>query len=263
MTDKKNSGTKSPIKGADYDFHQSSTQNEISDFLSRGRVSSSSEIDAFVGKLRIMKKAGSMDKNGRLIFAMDATASREPSWDQACHLQSEMFLEALNIGKLEVQLAYYRGYGEFKVTKWLCNSESLLNSMLKVRCLGGQTQIEKVLKQAIKETQQKRVQAVILIGDAFEEDIDLISHAAGQLGMLGVPVFCFHEGNDPLAKIGFTQIAKLTKGAYCSFNSSSASQLRELLKAVAIFAVGGLKELESYSKVKQGEALKISNQIKQ
>ncbi|MEC7805601.1 MAG: hypothetical protein VYD75_00680, partial [Pseudomonadota bacterium] len=86
MTDKKNSGTNSPIKGAEYDFHQSSTQNEISDFLDRGRVSSSSEIDAFVGKLRIMKKAGSMDKNGRLIFAMDATASREPSWDQACHL---------------------------------------------------------------------------------------------------------------------------------------------------------------------------------
>ena len=77
------------------------------------------------------------------------------------------------------------------------------------------------------------------------------------------PVFCFHVGNDRLAKIGVGQIAKLTNGAYCSFNSNSANQLKELLKAVAIFAVGGLKELQSYSKVKKGEALKISTQIKQ
>ena len=262
MIHKKSSGLTPPVNPGRLNPKRNSSQDQISDFLNKGQISSSNEIAAFLGKVKTMHSAGHEDRTGRIMFAMDATASREPSWDQACHLQSEMFLEALNIGKLEVQLAYFRGYGEFRATKWLSNSKSLLNSMLQVRCLGGQTQIEKVLKQALKETQQRKVQAVIIIGDAFEEDIDIVSHAAGELGMLGVPVFCFHEGNDPLAKIGFNQIAKLTKGAYCSFNSNSANQLRELLKAVAIFAVGGLKELQSYSKAKKGEALKLSNQIK-
>ena len=263
MIHKKNSGSPPPLKPKESNLSQTSSQDQISEFLNKGQISSSKDIAAFLGKVKTMHSVGHENRIGRLMFAMDATASREPTWDQACHLQSEMFLEALNIGKLEVQLAYFRGYGEFKVTKWLSSSESLLNSMLQVRCLGGQTQIEKVLKQAVKETQQRKIQAVILIGDAFEEDIDIVSHAAGELGMLGVPVFCFHEGSDPLAKIGFSQVAQLTKGVYCSFNSNSANQLRDLLKAVAIFAVGGLKELQSYSKVKKGEALKISNQIQQ
>ena len=263
MMHKKSNGPMAPVKPNESNPNRTSSQDSINDFLNKSQISSSNDIAAFLGKVKTMHSTGREHRTGRLMFAMDATASREPSWDQACHLQSEMFLEALNIGKLEVQLAYFRGYGEFKVTNWLSNSKSLLNSMLQVRCLGGQTQIEKVLKQAVKETQQKKVQAVVLIGDAFEEDIDIVSHAAGELGILGVPVFCFHEGNDPLAKIGFSQIAKLTNGVYCSFNSNSANQLRELLKAVAIFAVGGLKELQSYSKVKKGEALKISNQIKQ
>ena len=43
---------------------------------------------------------------GRLLFAMDATASREPSWDQACHLQAEMFGATDGLGGLEVQLVF-------------------------------------------------------------------------------------------------------------------------------------------------------------
>ena len=56
---------------------------------------------------------------------------------------------------------------------------------------------------------------------------------AGELGMLGVPAFFFHEGGDPTAQSCFRQMAKLTRGAYCHFDASSAAQLKELLSAVS------------------------------
>ena len=239
-----------------------SSQTEVDDFLRQSDVSSKNEVDAFLSKVNTLTQNTSSKNKGRLIFAMDATASRERSWDRACHLQSEMFRETLGLGGLEIQLAYYKGFGQFYSTRWISETELLLQEMTKVRCAGGQTQIQKVLQQAIKETGANRVQALVLIGDAFEEDIDLICHYAGQLGALGVRTFCFQEGNDTIAKSGFQQIARLTDGAYSSFDSSSANQLKELLKAVAVYAAGGLKKLEEYSKVKPGVAQLLTNQIK-
>ena len=122
--------------------------------------------------------------------------------------------------------------------------------------------VSTIIGQALKETKIRRVQALVLIGDAFEEDIDLICHYAGKLGALGVRTFCFQEGNDPIAKSGFQQIARLTNGAYSAFDSDSVNQLKELLKAVAVYAAGGLKKLEAYSKINTGAALKLTNQIK-
>lgn len=262
MVDKRDKNSKDLIKNFASNINKISDQAEIDKFIALGRNSSTSDIQAFVDKTQKLDKIRARGKSGRLMFSMDATASRELSWDQACHIQSEMFHEAMSIGSLEVQLTYYRGYGEFRATPWMDNSEALLRSMLRVHCLGGKTQVDKVLNQAITETQKNRIQALVFIGDAFEEDIDTVSQSAGKLGVLGVPMFCFQEGNDPLARIGFQQMAKLTNGAYCSFDSKSADQLKELLKAVAIFAVGGFDELEKYSKTNQGEALKLSYQIK-
>src|SRR3546814_12721854 len=64
---------------------------------------SSPEVDAFLRKLADTPAPGpaSGDKRGRLIFAMDATASREPTWDRASHLQAEMFKETEALGGLE------------------------------------------------------------------------------------------------------------------------------------------------------------------
>jgi hypothetical protein len=242
--------------------HSKSSPTEVEDFLKRSDVSSKSEVDAFLNKVNALTQKVSSQKRGRLIFGMDATASRERSWDKACHLQSEMFTETLGLGGLEIQLAYYKGFGQFYSTRWISETEQLLQEMSDVRCAGGQTQIQKVLQQAIKETGVNRVHALVFIGDAFEEDIDLICHYAGQLGALGVRAFCFQEGNDPIAKSGFQQIARLTDGAYSSFDSSSANQLKELLKAVAVYAAGGLKKLEEYSKGKSGIAQLLTNQIK-
>ncbi len=205
-----------------------------------------------------MKPAG---ERGRLMFAMDATASREPTWDKACQLQGEMFRETAALGGLEIQLCYYRGFGEFEATPWLTSSNELLQRMTSVSCRGGQTQIEKVLRQAITQTRQKKVQALVFVGDCMEENVDRLCHLAGELGLLGVPVFLFHEGDDAVAGGAFKQIAQLTRGAYCAFDASSAGQLRDLLQAVAVYAAGGRAALRDFSRQRGEIVQRITRQL--
>ena len=232
---------------------------------SRGELTESAnadEVAAFLEKIARVPMVTSSGGRGRLIFAMDATASREPTWDRACHIQAEMFKETDALGGLEVQLVFYRGFGECKSSPWVVSPDELVRRMVAVRCLGGQTQIGRVLKHAVKETGKKRVHALVFVGDCIEEDVDKVCHHAGKLGLLGVPTFMFQEGLEPSATRAFKQIAKLTNGAYCSFNSSSAKQLRELLSAVAVYAAGGRMALEDYGKRTGGAALQITGQVK-
>lgn len=223
--------------------------------------SSKAAIDAFVEKVRsapVIKPAG---QRGRLIFGMDATASREPTWDRACHIQGEMFSETAALGGLEVQLVYYRGFGECKASRWASNAADLLRLMSGVRCLGGQTQIRKVLAHAIRETGKRKVDAVVFVGDAMEEDIDRLCHLAGELGLLGVPLFVFHEGGDPVVRRAFEQIARLSGGAYCPFDAASARQLRDLLSAVAVYAAGGREALLAFEDRHGGGMLRLTQQL--
>ncbi|MBI4182842.1 MAG: VWA domain-containing protein [Proteobacteria bacterium] len=224
--------------------------------------SSKGEVDAFLDQIARMPAVKAADGRGRLIFALDATASREPTWDRACHLQAEMFQEAAAVGGLDIQLAFYRGFGEFRVFPWINESRELLRRMTAVSCLGGHTQIAKVLRHAIAETRKARVNALVFVGDATEEEVDGLAQLAGQLGMLGVPAFMFHEGHDPAAGRAFQQIARLTNGAYCRFDSSSAQVLRDLLSAVAVYAAGGRKALEDFGRRRGGAALQLTHQVR-
>ena len=226
------------------------------------KKASDADIAGFLGQVEALSKGSGTGRRGRLIFAMDATASREPTWDRAAHIQGEMFVATAALGGLEIQMAYYRGFGEFKVSHWLTQSAELNRLMTSVFCLAGQTQIGKVLRHAIGETQKMKVNALVFVGDSIEEDIDELGAIAGELGLLGVPAFMFHEGGNPLAAFAFQQIAHLTKGAYCCFDSGSAHQLGELLSAVAVYAAGGRPALENLSKKRGGEVLKIAHQVK-
>jgi hypothetical protein len=224
--------------------------------------SSQAQVDAFLDRVRTMPAVGTSGTRGRLVFAPDATASREPTWDMAAEIQGQMFVETAALGGLDIQLAFYRGFGEFKVGAWTADEKSLLKAMTAVHCLAGQTQIGKVLQHAANATKERKVNALVFVGDAFEEDIDAVGKVAGELGLLGVPAFMFHEGDDPIAAFAFQQIAKLTSGAYCQFDSTSARTLRELLSAVAVYAAGGRKALEDLAKKRGGEVLKIAHQVK-
>jgi len=204
------------------------------------------------------KQAG---KRGRLIFAMDATASREPTWDQACRIQGEMFEATDQLGGLDIQLVDYGGFREFNASKWVGSAADLSSQMTRVRCRGGQTQIERVLKHIQRENEREKVNAVVFVGDAFEEDIDAACHQAGALGLKGVPIFMFQEGADPFATRAFREIARLTGGAHCSFDLASARQLKDLLAAVAVFAVGGHRALADFSSRRGGSVPLLTDQM--
>ena len=222
--------------------------------------SSTKDVDAFLKK--VAETTPTSRGTGRLLFAIDATASRQATWDQACHIQCDMFDETAKLGALSMQVAFFRGFGEFKATPWTTKSDALTGPMSRVRCLGGHTQIEKVLKHALKTNEKSKINAVIYIGDCMEEDPDQLCHLAGQLGLVNTPVFIFQEGFEPRAEACFRQIANLTSGAFFRFDNSSASTLKELLKAIAVYAVGGRKALQDLGKRKGGQTLLLAEQFK-
>ena len=204
------------------------------------------EVQAFLTKVAQVPHFPVGGEYGRLIFALDATASREPTWDVACDIQAQMFTETASLGRLSVQLVYYRGFGEIYRGPFTDNSSALLRDMVGVYCLGGRTQIGQVLDHALVAHGDKRVSALVFIGDACEENIDELCHTAGEMGMRSLPIFMFHEGDDVIARRAFEDIARLSGGAYCQFDSGSAKTLRELLAAVAVYAVGGYRALEDF-----------------
>lgn len=185
---------------------------------------------------------------GHLIFAMDATHSRQDTWVQACEIQAEMFKTAASLGGLSVQLVHFRGIAECKPSAWADDPTALLERMRAVHCMAGMTQICKVLRHALKETRKQKVDAVVFVGDAVEEDRDALRYLAGELGLVGVPVFVFQEGTDDKSKTAFEDIARLSGGAYARFDLSSPWQLRELLSAVAVYAAGGRKALADHTR---------------
>lgn len=203
--------------------------------------SSSRAVDAFLRQAKALRPA---DGDGRLLFGLDATMSRQPTWDMACDLQAEMFQVADASNALNIQLIYFRGFGECKASRWVKDSADLRDLMTRIDCRGGNTQIGKVLSHARKQAKAGGVSAVVFIGDAMEENPDMLCQTAGELGLLGVPCFMFQEGRDLRAETTFKEIARLSKGAWFRFDKSSASQLRRLLGAVAAFASGGVAALE-------------------
>ena len=237
-----------------------SARAESDGALPQAKTSTSEDVAAFVAKARALSPHEPGAK-GRLIFALDATMSRQPTWDMACALQADMFREAAALGSLDIRLVYYRGFNECRATGWISDSSKLATLMSKIDCRGGDTQIGRVLIDARREAVASGVRAVVFVGDAMEEKVDTLCAKAGELGMLKVPVFLFQEGHDAVAEQAFREIARLTGGAWCRFDPGAAAQLRELLRAAAAFAAGGREALKRLSARESGAA-KLLGQMK-
>jgi hypothetical protein len=219
-------------------------------------ASADTDVAAFIAKVKSLAPAAAGER-GRLVFAMDATMSRAPTWDMALKLQGEMFAAVKEVGGLDVQLIYFRGLGECRASKWVSDPDALARLMRGVGCEGGLTQIGKVLSHAVDESRRRKVNALVYVGDSMEEDVDRLCARAGELGLLGVPVFVFQEGGDETAARAFREIARLTKGAFCRFDPGSARQLRDLLTAVAVYAAGGRQALLALSGKSAGAGARL------
>ncbi|MEM9223108.1 MAG: VWA domain-containing protein [Pseudomonadota bacterium] len=207
------------------------------------RSSSRADVDAFLARASTLAPAPTGTR-GRLIFALDATMSRQPTWDRACSIQAEMFQEAGEVGGLDMQLVYFRGHGECRASRWIGDGKQLGALMSRIDCRGGLTQIGKVLSRALEETKKAPVQAVVYIGDAMEENVDRLCARAGELGLKKVPLFIFQERGDHEASLAFKEMARLSGGAHLSFDGGASAELSKLLRAVAVYAAGGRRALE-------------------
>jgi hypothetical protein len=216
-----------------------------------------SEVAAFVQKAGELARPNA-GNDGRLLFAMDATMSRQPTWDMAVSLQAGMFEAIPGDAALQVQLIYFRGLGECRASKWVRDAGALAKLMSTISCQGGNTQIGRVLSHARDEHRQRRIHAVVYVGDAIEENVDALCAKAGELGLMGLPLFVFQEGHDGRVEAAFKEFARLSKGAYARFDSGAPQQLADLLKAVAAFASGGRARLKLQS---SGAARTLLKQI--
>jgi hypothetical protein len=203
----------------------------------------SAEIAAFLEAARRAPAAAA--KRGRMIFALDATMSRQPTWDLAQRLQGRMFQAAAERGGLDVQLVYFRGMGECRASRFVSGGQGLAELMSRITVRGGTTQLRKVLAHARDEARRAEVGALVFVGDAMEESVDPLMRIAGELALGGVKAFMFQEGDDPAARRAFQEIARLTGGAYSAFDAGAAARLEALLRAAAAYAAGGRAALES------------------
>ncbi|MEM1377001.1 MAG: VWA domain-containing protein [Pseudomonadota bacterium] len=203
--------------------------------------SSSGDISAFLKAAEAIKPAPG--GKGRVVLAMDATMSRQPTWDMAVDIQGRMFSAVSKATPLHMQLVYFRGFGECRASNWATDGQTLASMMSRITCQAGRTQIGKVLTHARKAHAKTPISAMVYIGDAMEEDPDGLGHKAGELAVLGVPVFVFQEGHDANAEIMFKEIARLTKGGWFRFDRNSPETLANLLSSIAVYATGGLKAL--------------------
>lgn len=203
-----------------------------------------SMVEAFLGQAKRLGPVTQAGPRPRLVFALDATMSRQPTWDLACQVQGEMFDAAAGIGGLSVQLVYFRGFGECRSSGWVVQPRALTGLMTGIHCRGGQTQIGRVLRHVREEAGDSPVKAVIYVGDAMEEAVDDLCAVAGELGLLGVKAFMFQEGSDPVASQAFGEIARLTGGAFGRFDAAAPASLAALLRAAAAYASGGIGALE-------------------
>jgi hypothetical protein len=222
--------------------------------------SARADIEAFLQQVRTAAPVNATGR-GRLMFALDATQSRQPTWDLACQLQGEMFEQVAAIGGLQVQLVYYRSLSECKASDWVPEPRRLAKIMSGIHCRSGATQIGKVLSHTLRESANASVGTLVFVGDAMEEKLDTLSGLAGQLGQRNVRAFMFQEGDDPVAERAFRDIARLTHGAYCRFAPGAADELRELLRAAAAYAAGGMQAIE-YLKGRHGGVVKLIEQLK-
>jgi hypothetical protein len=217
------------------------TRRDISGAQPRPTAATCDKVSAFLAEAQ---RIPPMAKRGRLIFALDATLSRQPTWDLACDLQAAMF-DAVGQGDLAVQLVYFRGAGEARASRWVGEAAALKRLMTGLACHGGRTQIGRVLDHALRAAQEGPLAALVFVGDAMEENPDALADAASRLALRGTRAFLFQEGADPAATTAFREMARLTGGAHLRFDATSAAWLADLLGSIAAFATGGHLALEA------------------
>jgi hypothetical protein len=186
--------------------------------------------------------AASAPLRRRLVFGFDATASREPAWAAARHV-TDALVRALP-GELDVALAVHGGGHLHTFTEFTANPAALRDVAASVECRSGQTRLLPILARSLAAP---GVRVVTYIGDVFEESPARGRKLADEMGRRGVKLFVLHDVADWNARRDgelFLDLARRTGGCVLPFDAAAPQRLRELLAAIAVYAVGGTELLE-------------------
>jgi hypothetical protein len=178
----------------------------------------------------------------RLVFGFDATASREPAWAAARDVTDSLF--AALPGELDVALAVHGGSRLHTFTAFTANPATLRDRAAAISCRAGATRLLPMLSRALAEA---GVRVVVYIGDVFEESPARGCKLADTMGARGIRLIVLHDTADWLARRDaeiFQDLARRTGGCVLPFDANAPDRLRELLAAVAVYAVGGTDLLE-------------------
>lgn len=186
-------------------------------------------------QLKSMPKVSEASR-GRLVFAMDATASREQTWSKAIVEQARMLSAVKGV---QVQLVYF-GADSCRHSPWMSDSTKLARMMETVRCRAGITQLGRVFDHLFSENQKHPVASMMFVGDAFEESL---AKVAVQAHHIGVPCFMFQEGNDVTVENAYMEIADASGGAYARFGNRK--EMGDLMTLVGQYAAGQLSKPEA------------------
>ncbi len=210
-------------------------------------------------KRRIARRAG------KLIFGLDLTGSREAGLKQARLATAAMFDAIRAFGKVEMKLVYYRGINECRESQWCSDADVLCRSMLKLACERGSTQIAKLLRLALGQTE--KLSAVVFVGDHCEENLEEMHALAAMLRDKQIPLFVFHECADHdewslRAKPVFRRMAEISGGVYVEFKPDSGEVLKELLPTIAAFSAAGIDGLGRIALPRTSEARKLQGSLR-
>jgi hypothetical protein len=217
--------------------------------LARLRTFASTAVTTAAGALPALSHAEpppaatSANTRPRLIFAVDATASREPAWTAARQV-TDVLVKALP-GALDVALAVHGGSRVHTFTAFTSDARTLRDRAAGVSCVAGMTRLLPILSTSLKHP---AVRVVIYIGDLFEENLIRGRQVADAMGAQGTRLIVLHDTADPAARRDaevFWDLAKRTGGCVLPFDGAASGRLRDILSAVAVYAVGGEKLLRA------------------
>jgi hypothetical protein len=216
---------------------------------------------AKLGEMPIRPKARG---HGRLLFVLDLTGSREPSLRNARIATAAMFDALRTIGAIAVKLIYYRGNNECRASAWHDDPRALSQTMQKLGCESGETQIARVLNLALDE--KELIDGVVFVGDHNEDNADKLLDLATKLGKRSIPLFVFHEcaDNDKRslkAKPVFKRMAETSGGVYVEFKPDSGAVLREMLSSVAAFSAAGSQGVKQVAAARTPEARQLQARL--
>jgi hypothetical protein len=174
----------------------------------------------------------------KLVFAFDATASRDSAWRTSTAL-TDALLAALP-GQLDVALAVHGGGKLHTFTRFERDASKLRERAAGVRCEAGRSCLLDILVRALEVD---GVGTVLYVGDVFEESHRRARKLAASLAARQIRLIILHDAPHPSqdddgADI-FAEMTSLTGGCVLPFDASALPRLRDLLSAVAVLAVGG------------------------